>query len=110
MLEKLEADPVLRAVAEEQAAAKGMRPPGIDVPDVVSHVWRWFWSLNRRRTQGPNPIGFAEIESWSRMTRTEVLPVEIEMLIAMDDAFITAAAERAEQRRTKAKSTKAKKR
>jgi hypothetical protein len=67
--------------------------PEPEIPDVVSHVWNWFWVVNNRRQyspNGPQPLTFSEIDSWVRRMDLDARPEEIEMLVAMDDAFITA--------------------
>lgn len=68
---------------------------GAEVPEdpfiPLEHVWEWFWLLNGRRQSGfdsPNPITYGEIGSWSNLTRIIIAPSEIELLIAMDDAFL----------------------
>ncbi|WP_420465624.1 phage tail assembly chaperone [Panacagrimonas sp.] len=62
-------------------------PP--EIPDVVWHVWEWFWTLCRRRLQGPQPLTHSEVRAWRDNTLTPVTPEEIEMLFAMDDAWLT---------------------
>ena len=66
------------------------------MPEVASHVWHWFWQLSERRQRGfdsPNPIGWADIQAWQQLTRTLVLPEEIDILLAMDSAWLSAVAE-----------------
>lgn len=60
------------------------------MPDAVSHVWEWFWSLSGRRQQGyagPQPISYLEIDAWARRMRIQILPAEIHMLVQMDNAY-----------------------
>lgn len=66
----------------------GVESPDADVPEVGDHVWDWFWELSGRRKPGPEPISYAEIGEWQRLTGTQVLPEEVRMLIAMDDAYL----------------------
>lgn len=35
------------------------------------------------------PLSYQEVASWIRLTRTRVLPEEVEMLMAMDNAFVS---------------------
>lgn len=64
-------------------------PPRANPPPEAIHLWNWFWSLSNRRPSGPEPLAFGEIQAWSRMTRTPIRPEEVEMLTAMDDAYIS---------------------
>lgn len=63
--------------------------PPLRVPANGRHVWDWFWQLSARRRSGPESLSYAEIESWARMTATPVRPEEVDMLTAMDDAYVT---------------------
>lgn len=72
------------------------------VPAGGGHVWDWFWRLSNRRRSGPEPLSYAEVGEWQRLTRTPIRPEEVEMLMKMDGAYLTevrkeqaAAAERA---------------
>lgn len=81
--------------------ARFSQPPGPEPtpPDVVAHVWHWFLTLNERRKNGesgPMPISYAEIEAWSRLTRSRAKPEEIQMIVAMDNAFLSESALEAE--------------
>lgn len=73
--------------------------PEVDVPDEGMHVWAWFWSLSARRHSGPEPIAFCELSAWSRQMQVDVTPDEIEMLMAMDDAYLKAVHEEQEAAR-----------
>lgn len=70
----------------------------------MGHVWAWFLSLSERRQRGldgPCPIGWAEIEAWRSLTRTLTTPEEIDMLLAMDSAWLEAMAEIREELKDK---------
>jgi len=77
-------------------------PDTPEIPDAVTHVWEWWWHLNARRIPGfdsMSPLTYSEIYHWSALTRTQIAPAEIGMLIQMDDAYLRAVAtERKEQR------------
>jgi hypothetical protein len=66
------------------------------------HVWDWFWQLNARRCPGFDsmaPISYSDIYHWVTLTRTQITPDEIRMLIQLDDAYLQAiSTERKEQR------------
>lgn len=81
--------------------------PEVDPPDAALHVWNWFWRLNSRRAYGeagPLPLTYTEVQSWSRLTRSEVRPDEVEMIIAMDDAYLSETAEESEAMRERSES------
>ena len=63
--------------------------PEIDVPAEGSHLWEWFWTLSRRRRGGPEAITYSEVADWQRLTGTAVRPEEIQVLMRMDDAFLS---------------------
>ena len=91
------------ATRAEYNAAFGVEvPEPPDVPDQVIHVWGWWWHLNSRRAPGfdaMSPLSYSDIYHWSALTRTQITPDEINMLIQMDDAYLQAVnAERKEQR------------
>ena len=71
----------------------GEKSPEVRVPDEVHHVWGWFWTLSARRKSGPEALTFGEIGEWQRITGQAVLPEEVEMLTAMDDAYLRAVRE-----------------
>jgi hypothetical protein len=59
------------------------------LPEEVLHVWEWFWKLSARRRSGPEPITWAELDAWARRGAPfPPLREELDMLVAMDDAFL----------------------
>ncbi|WP_420023355.1 phage tail assembly chaperone [Cereibacter azotoformans] len=69
-------------------ALAGGNPP---VPEAGALLWRAFWQLSRCRTlhaAGPNPIGWAEMEAWCRLMRVPLEPQHVEIIAAMDDAWL----------------------
>ncbi|SKA26297.1 phage tail assembly chaperone [Consotaella salsifontis] len=67
------------------------------VPEAGRLLWRWFGELHDARgygMTGPNPISFAEIEAWARLRRLPLQPHHVEILRAMDAAWIEAAQKR----------------
>lgn len=62
-----------------------------ETPAALEHVWAWFWELSQARTQsanGPNPISYSEIKNWSELTRTEIRPIEIEVIRRLDSTYM----------------------
>ncbi|KAF1016176.1 MAG: hypothetical protein GAK31_01665 [Stenotrophomonas maltophilia] len=71
----------------------GASSPQLQIPDAASHVWEWFWQLSGRRHSGPEPLTFADVGQWSRLLLIDLLPEEVEMLMAMDDQYLRAVRE-----------------
>jgi hypothetical protein len=63
-------------------------PPETELPEGTDHLWQWFWNLSKRRRAGPEHISYGDIGEWVRLTETLIDPEEIEVLIAMDDAWM----------------------
>ncbi|MCV9997684.1 hypothetical protein OE766_05445 [Pararhizobium sp. YC-54] len=60
-------------------------PAGGDLP------WRWFLDLNRTRTwhaAGPHALSYNEIEAYCRVRRWPLQQHHIDVLLAMDDAYL----------------------
>lgn len=54
-------------------------------------LWRAFADLSRARrwsSLGANAISFSEIEAWCRLNRTPLAPHHVQMILAMDGAFL----------------------
>lgn len=60
------------------------------MPQIVEHIWRWFWSLSAKRHSGPESISFAEIDAWALLTGETPNPNEVQMLMSMDSAWMNA--------------------
>lgn len=63
------------------------------VPAGGELLWQWFIELGRARTyhaSGPNPIAYAEISAWASLQRWPIAPRHVEILRAMDDAWLNA--------------------
>ena len=63
------------------------------LPPELAHVWRWFGELHATRQHGEfgaQPICYAEIEAWARLTGTGIQPFEVAALLAVDNSFLTA--------------------
>lgn len=72
---------------------RGMQAGGgrANVPAGGDLLWLWFRDLCRTRTyhaSGPNPISYAEIEAMARLQRWPLSPHHVEILRAMDDAWL----------------------
>ena len=68
--------------------AKAGRPT---LPAGGEFLWRWFCGLSAARRigfSGPEPITFAEIEAYARLTGWPIAPRHIAILQAMDATFL----------------------
>lgn len=76
-------------VAHLQANLEGMVV--MTTPAGGSLLWSWFLDLNRTRTMhaaGINPISYADIEAYIRLTRQAIEPRHIAIIVAMDEAYL----------------------
>lgn len=64
-----------------------------DVPHDWGHMPSFLAELGtvERGFNGPEPLTFSEMESWSRLTRMALEPVEAMMLRAMSEAYVRVA-------------------
>ena len=63
-------------------------PDQPEVPPVVEHLVELFWKIGRKRKSGPEPIAWADIDAWLRLTDSDLTPDEVEAIMAMDDTYI----------------------
>lgn len=61
------------------------------MPDCALHAWAAWTRLNSRRSQGEDivPISYPLMESFERMTGTILTPEDVQMIEAIDSAFIS---------------------
>lgn len=60
-------------------------------PDAGRDLWNAFQRLSQTRTYhmaGPNPIQPSEIVAWCQLMRMPLMPWHIEILLAMDSAWL----------------------
>jgi hypothetical protein len=61
-------------------------------PRELSYLWRTYLRLRRRMAggfSGPNPIGWQDIDAFSRRSGTRLTPWEIELIERIDDLFLS---------------------
>jgi len=80
----------------------GEKSPDVEVPMEGAHVWDWFWALSGRRRSGPEALTFADVGEWQRLVMVDLLPQEVEMLMAMDDQYLRAVREDQDAARARA--------
>ncbi|MBT9370272.1 hypothetical protein KLP42_10200 [Rhizobium sp. CSW-27] len=62
-------------------------------PQTLAHIWQAYHRLRARTAagfSGPRPITWPDIEAFLRQSGMRFSPWEIEILEALDDAFLTA--------------------
>lgn len=60
-------------------------------PEAGIIYWNAFAALSRQRSwhaHGPNPISFCEIETWCRVMRVPLEPRHVQIITAMDAAWM----------------------
>lgn len=60
---------------------------GPEVPEPLAYLWDWFVEMDRTRTSGvngPDPLTYPIIESWSRLTGRSPSPLEVETILFLD--------------------------
>lgn len=94
----------LRDHLEAVERVTGERPPELDGPECPAggeYLWSWFTQLRNRQNGGlvgPQRVTWQEADAWSRMTRTDVAPWEIEIIFAVDDLYVAQGEEAAAKR------------
>lgn len=65
-------------------------PPPV-VPELGADIWEWFWQLRSAAAfgmNGPGPLAFTEIEAWSRLLRVKIGPMEVRLLMVLDQQYL----------------------
>lgn len=63
---------------------------------MVAHILGWFFELDLTRSAGPHgpePIGYTEIEAWSRLRDVSLEGWELAALLKMDQRYLQKAQE-----------------
>lgn len=64
----------------------------IDPPEEAEFVWEIFWELRNHTKSGfsgPESLSFLELAAWQRIRGFELDPPVIDMILAMDSAYLT---------------------
>lgn len=75
---------------------------GPPIPEAAGYLWAWWRDLHGRRrygASGPEPVAWADVEAWSRLTCRRLVPWEIDILTHLDDLWLSVQAEFARKRR-----------
>jgi hypothetical protein len=64
-----------------------------EVPPEAAYLVEWFSELRSRcgGGMGPEPIKPTEIEAWQRLRGVELLPWELSLILALDNALLAGA-------------------
>ena len=76
----------------------------LPMPENYAYCWGWFGELSRTRSSngfGQNPISYCEIDAWSRLTSIDLMPLEVSVIVGLDNAYLTIQAEQSAQRSKK---------
>jgi hypothetical protein len=71
-------------------------------PEALAYLWRAHRRMRRRKgagEAGPHPIEFPDIQAFETLTRNRLAPWEVELIEALDDAYLGAVAEHQRQER-----------
>jgi hypothetical protein len=80
-------------MAHAEAVISGRGEPS-DLPWQLEHVWRWFGELCAGR-KGLEPLGYLDIDAWSRLTGALIRPAEVHLIKAIDGAWLKIMAKKA---------------
>lgn len=72
-----------------------------ELPNELAYLWRWFHELSAVRGSngwGPNPISYREIEAWIGLMGPIVTPIEVRLIMLLDNLFLASWAEANEER------------
>jgi len=73
----------------------------LPMPENYAYCLAWFDELSRTRSSngfGQNPISYAEIDAWSRLTNIELTPLEVSAIMRLDSAYLNIQAEQIAKR------------
>ena len=82
----------------ELAAARGneaarRKLDGPEFPEELAYVWEWARELHGRSgvgMAGIAPLSYQTIDAWQKLTGTMLTPLDVEALIAVDGALLSA--------------------
>jgi hypothetical protein len=72
-----------------EAAIAKLTPP--ELPESVAYLWDWVMELHGRsgaHMAGLNPLSYATLEAWMRLSGYTLDPLEVQALIMLDAALL----------------------
>lgn len=93
----------LTAAARQGVESAVRELEGPPLPAALSHVWGWFIELSRARTVGmaANPITWADMDAWSRLTQARPTPFEVSLIQDLDACLLGVVRENKPRPKTK---------
>jgi hypothetical protein len=78
---------LLCSLVEAASAGRSQR-----VPEAAQFLWSTFKELHARRRTGlgPEPISPSDLQAWVTLSRTPLAPHHVDILLAMDAAWVAA--------------------
>lgn len=67
-----------------------------DIPPDGDVLWQWFWELSSARASsgyGPQPVGWADMAAWARLTGIDLAPWQALALRRMDETYLKTCAD-----------------
>jgi len=64
----------------------------VDIPYAIKYIWGFFCELSNSRgysEAGAMPLTYTEIKAWSELTKSDPTAWEIDVIKAIDRAFLT---------------------
>jgi hypothetical protein len=82
----------LEAAAERGSESAAQTLAGPEIPEALEYLWEWFSELDGVRTFNgmnglPEPITYAAIDAWARLTGRSPTPEEVQSLVLIDGVF-----------------------
>lgn len=84
-------------------------PPKPEIDECIRYPWTMWARLNNRRPPSEyiTPLSFSEIDAFRRITNESLTPEEVQMIVAVDDAYVRAIAEERDAMRERERESKA---
>lgn len=82
---------VVRRVKNELLAYLNHKTSRAAIPEAGRLIWEWFHDLGAARswhTNGPNPISYVDILSYSQVMRWPIRPHEVTAIRELDQAYL----------------------
>lgn len=93
--QRLDDGSTIRHHLECEFRQTGIMPEQLRQPEFPVHleqVWSYFSELNRARCGngfGANPLSYVEIAAWNSLTDAQVTPLEVQIIRALDNLYLT---------------------
>lgn len=71
-----------------------------DLPPAAEYLWTWFFRISKGRASygyGAAPLTWGDLDAWMRITGVNLSPAEADILLSMDNAYISAMAKKNEK-------------